>query len=196
MLVIGLTGGISSGKSIVANLFAAKGVAIIDTDVIARDVTAPGQEALNKIVEKFGQDILLPNKSLDRVKLRKIIFADDEKRTWLEALLHPLIRTKMYEQIQAAESPYCIAVIPLLLETQPYSLISRILVVDATEEQQIKRAQARDNLSLEEIKAIIKAQVNREKRLNAADDIIFNKGAIEELNDQVDKLHQYYLSLS
>ncbi len=196
MLVIGLTGGISSGKTTVANLFAAKGITIIDTDIISRQVTEPGKTGLNEIVDKFGADILSPNNTLDRGKLRSIVFADQTKRLWLEQLLHPLIRTEMYEQIQSATSPYCIAVIPLLFETKPYSLINRILVVDATEEQQLKRATARDNISLEQINSILKTQVSRAKRLSAADDVIFNSGNLEELYSQVDKLHEFYLSLS
>ena len=196
MLVIGLTGGISSGKTTVANLFATKGITIIDTDIISRQVTEPGKTGLNEIVNKFGADIILPNNTLDRGKLRSIVFADQAKRLWLEQLLHPLIRTEMYEQIQSATSPYCIAVIPLLFETKPYSLINRILVVDATEEQQLKRATARDNISLEQINSILKTQVSRAKRLSAADDVIFNSGNLEELYSQVDKLHEFYLSLS
>lgn len=195
MLVIGLTGGIGSGKSTAAKLFAARGIAIVDTDHIAREVTAPGQPALDQIVKKFGEDILLPDHKLDRAKLRKIIFEDEEKRQWLEQLLHPLIRIKMYDQIQSSTSPYCITVIPLLLETKPDPIINRILVVDSKEEEQIERAQARDKLSRDEILAIIKTQVSRDKRLNAADDIIFNNAGLVELNEQVEKLHQFYLSL-
>lgn len=195
MLIIGLTGGIGSGKSTIAKLFAAKGIDIVDTDQIARDVVMPGQVALNKIVEKFSEDVLLPDKTLDRAKLRKIIFADDSKRTWLEQLLHPLIRDEMERQIKSAKSPYCIAIIPLLLETQPNPLINRILVVDALETQQIDRTQTRDKLSRDEISAIIKSQVSREQRLAAADDIITNHGILEELSEQVDKMHKFYLTL-
>jgi len=192
MLVIGLTGGIGSGKSTVANLFAEKSITVIDTDQLARDVTLPGQAALHKIVEKFGEGILLPDKTLNRAQLRKIIFADPHKRRWLEKLLHPLIRTEMQQLIAATKSPYCIVVIPLLLETEPNPLIKRILVVDALEEQQIWRAKMRDNLSEGEIKAIIYTQVTREQRLAAADDIIYNNGTLEELALQVEKLHQLY----
>lgn len=196
MLVIGLTGGIGSGKSTVAKLFAEKGVTVIDTDQLARDVTLPGQAALHKIVEKFGEGILLPDNTLNRAQLRKIIFANPHQRRWLEKLLHPLIRTEMQQLIAAAKSSYCIVVIPLLLETEPNPLIKRILVVDAPEEQQILRAKMRDNLSEEEIKAIIYTQVTRDQRLAATDDIIYNHGTLGELTPQVEKMHQFYLCFS
>lgn len=193
MLVIGLTGGIGSGKSTVANLFAELGATIIDTDQLARDVTQPGQPALKKIAKHFGPEILLPDNSLNRSALRKIIFADDKNRRWLENLLHPLIRQEMERLISSATSPYCIAVIPLLLETKPNPLIDRILVVDASEEQQIARAYNRDNVSRDDIAAIIKTQVSREHRIKAAHDVITNTGSLEELAHQVEKLHQLYL---
>lgn len=196
MLVIGLTGGIGSGKSTVANLFAKKGIAVIDTDQLAREVTRPGQAALHKIINKFSKSILLPDETLDRAKLRKIIFADPHKRRWLEKLLHPLIRAEMQKLIATATSPYCVIVIPLLLEIAPNPLIKRILVVDASEEQQIQRAKMRDNLSEAEIKAIIYTQVTREQRLAAADDIIYNQGTLDELGAEVTKMHQRYLTLN
>lgn len=196
MLVIGLTGGIGSGKSTVANLFAEKGITVIDTDQLARDITLPGQAALHKIVEKFGAGILLPDKTLNRAQLRKVIFADPHKRRWLEKLLHPLIRAEMQQLIAVATPPYCVVVIPLLLETAPNPLIKRILVVDAPEEQQIQRAKRRDKLSEEEIKAIINTQVTREIRLATADDIIYNDKTREQLFSQIEKLHQAYLALS
>lgn len=196
MLVIGLTGGISSGKTTVAKLFAEKGIAIIDADVIAREVTAKGQDTVNIIANYFGKDVLISDDTLDRAKLRKIIFADEEKRIWLEKLLHPLIRTKMYEQIKTAKSPYCIAVIPLLLETKhPFSFIDRILVVDTTEEEQLNRTQVRDNLTVEQVQSILKTQINREQRLKYADDVIINSGKISELHSEVNNLHEFYLSL-
>lgn len=196
MLVIGLTGGIGSGKTTVANLFAEKGVTIIDTDQLARDVIEPGKPALEKIIQKFGQTILLPNGSLDRTALRKHIFNHPEDREWLEKLLHPLIREEMKYQAEHSTSPYCIAVIPLLFETKPNPLIDRILVVDTTEEEQIKRAHTRDNTSPQQIKAILKSQASRNQRVSGADDIIINTGSPEELIPQVDQLHQLYLILS
>jgi dephospho-CoA kinase len=196
MLVIGLTGGIGSGKSTVAELFAARGVSIIDTDQLSRDLTQPGQTAFNAIVEKFGPDVLLANGHLDRKALRTLIFADADKRAWLEALLHPSIREAMRQQAESATTPYCIAVIPLLLETKPNPLINRILVVDAPEAHQIQRTATRDLHLPHEVEAIMNTQVNRQTRLAAADDVIYNDGKLDDLAPQVDKLHQFYLSLN
>lgn len=195
MLIIGLTGGIGSGKSTVAKLFEDKGITIIDADQLARDVTQPGKPALKKIVEKFGPGILLPNQSLDRTKLRKLVFSDDHQRIWLEQLLHPLIRDELRQRIRNADSPYCIVMIPLLIETAPNPLIDRILVVDARKDQQVDRAAVRDSQSGSEIYTILSKQSTREQRLRAADDVISNVGTIEDLVGQVDALHRYYLSL-
>lgn len=196
MLVIGLTGGIGSGKSTVAELFAAKGIAIIDTDLIARDVVKPGQPALKAIVHEFGHDILQPDQSLDRNKLKKIIFSDPAKRQWLEKLLHPLIREHMQNQINQATSPYCIAVIPLLVETLPNPSINRILVIDTSLEEQLKRIATRDQMQENDARAIIDSQISREMRLAAADDHIINNGSLTDLKSQVDSLHQFYLTLA
>ena len=195
MLVIGLTGGIGSGKSTVAELFKKKGVTIIDTDQLARDAIQTNQSAFKKIIEKFGSAILLKDNTLNRAELRKIVFKNPEKRLWLEQLLHPLIRAEMQRQIESATSNYCIAVIPLLIETMPNPLINRILVVDTSETQQLQRAGMRDQLSEADIAAIIKSQVSREKRLAAAEDVIHNNGTVEELMPQVEKYHQLYVSL-
>jgi dephospho-CoA kinase len=196
MLVIGLTGGIGSGKTAVAKLFAEHGITVIDTDQLSRDVTLPNQPALKEIVNRFGTDILLPNGTLNRPALKKIIFKDDSQRIWLEELLHPLIREEMKRQVDAATSPYCIVVIPLLLETKPNPLIQRILVVDTHVESQIQRTQLRDNSTEEEVKAIINTQVNRTQRLTAAHDVIENNGTLNDLKTQVENLHQFYLGLS
>lgn len=195
-LVIGLTGGIGSGKSTVADLFATRGITVIDTDQLARDVTAAGQPALAALEAYFGNEIMLPNQQLNRSLLREIIFKYPEKRIWLEKLLHPLIRTAMKQQITEATSPYCIVVIPLLFESQPNPLIERILVVDTLESEQLKRAQARDNSRLETLEAIIKTQISRAERLLGADDVIENTGSFEDLAIQVDKLHEQYLLLA
>jgi len=194
MLTIGLTGGIGSGKSTVADLFKKKNSTIIDADKIAHAITQPGGIYFNKIVEKFGDTILLPNRNLDRAQLRKIIFTDPDKRLWLEQLLHPVIRSEMQKLILASQSPYCIVMIPLLLETKPNPLIQRILIIDTPEEQQISRCKTRDHLSEQEIKAIMNTQVTREQRLAAADDIITNQNTLAELLPQVEKLHRFYLS--
>src|SRR5579883_1238465 len=149
MLVIGLTGGIGSGKSTVAKLFIERGVTVIDSDKLARDVVLPGQAALKQVAEKFGSAVMKPDGTLDRNALRKIIFEDENSRNWLEQLLHPLIRAEMKKQIKNANPPYCIIMIPLLLETENNPLIDRILVVDSAEADQIKRTQKRDNATEE-----------------------------------------------
>lgn len=193
MLVVGLTGGIGSGKSTVTALFAKKGIAIIDTDQLSRDLTQPNQPALQEIVAQFGQQILQPDGALNRAELRKIIFADEKKRRWLEELLHPLIRAEMQKIISQVQSPYCITVIPLLFETARNPLINRVLVVDAPEILQIERTMIRDHSSREAVAAILKTQVSREKRLSLADDVIVNAGSEQELIPQVDALHKFYL---
>lgn len=196
MLVIGLTGGIGSGKTTVANLFAQHGITLIDTDQIARDVIQPHQTAYQKILDHFGLDILQNDKSIDRSKLRKLIFSDTNEKLWLENLLHPLIRQEMQQAITHATSPYVIAIIPLLLETTKNPLIDRVLVVDADEEKQIHRTCLRDKVSAEDVKAILRTQIDRAKRLEAADDVVHNHGSVEELISQVDKLHHVYLNIA
>jgi dephospho-CoA kinase len=195
MLVIGLTGGIGSGKSTVAKFFAELGVEIIDTDQIAREVVAPDTKALAKIVEHFGKEIL-DNKQLNRKKLKDIVFQNSTEREWLEQLLHPLIRQAMGQYILKVKSAYCIVVIPLLVEKKANGIIDRILVVDLPEEQQITRAQQRDDLSRDQVNAILKAQATKEQRLAAADDVIYNDKDLYHLKQQVVKLHQRYLELA
>ena len=196
MLVIGLTGGIGSGKSSVARLFAERGIPIIDTDLIARDVTQPNKPAFQRIVEHFGKGILLEDGSLDRAKLRNIIFTHSKQRLWLEHLLHPLIRKEMEQQISHLSAPYCIAVVPLLLEVEFYSMINRILVVDAPESIQIERVMTRDKIPQNHVEAILKTQANRHDRLARAHDVIINDGILADLIPQVEKLHQLYLQMS
>ncbi len=196
MYVIGLTGGIGSGKSTVAALFKAKGIPVIDADILAHDITQPGESSLKQIVEIFGPEILLSDGHLNRLKLRKIVFSDEVKRKKLEKVLHPLIRHKMKLLAESHHAPYCIAMIPLLLETTPNPLIKRILVVDTSENLQITRVAARDNTSPDEIKNILKAQMSREERLKLTDDTIINNGSYEDLIPQVDKLHELYLYLA
>ena len=195
MLVVGLTGGIGSGKSTVANLFAEHGAPIIDTDQVARELTYPGEPALTEIITHFGKRLLQEDGTLNRAMLRELIFSDEKQRAWLENLLHPLIRKKTQEKVQSFSAPYCIIVIPLLIETGPYPFINRILVVDAPEAMRIQRIQQRDKTSVTSIDAIFKAQTNVEKRFAAAQDIIFNQGSLESLREQVEKLHQLYMSL-
>lgn len=194
MLIIGLTGGIGSGKTTVANYFAALGVTIIDADQIAREVVEPGTSAFQQIVAKFGQVILTAEGQLNRSKLRELIFADANLRQWLENLVHPLIRSRMRELSQQAISPYCILVIPLLLENEPNELVQRILVVDSPEALQVSRTQARDRVTAGQVISIMATQITRSQRLKAADDIIVNDGDLFHLKAQVEKLHQLYLA--
>lgn len=196
MLVVGLTGGIGSGKSTVANLFAKHGVPIIDADVIAREITTPNHPAFVSIIQHFGKDVVLQNGSLNRAKLRQLIFSQPEQKLWLEKLLHPLIRDEIANQITTLTTPYCIAVIPLLLEAEVYSFIDRILVVDTTTTEQLKRTLLRDNVTEAEAQAILQSQTNREARLAKAHDIITNNGTLDDLIPQVNKLHEMYLKLS
>lgn len=196
MLVVGLTGGIGSGKSIVAKFFAELGAEIIDTDQLAREVVLPGTDGLNKIVEHFGITILNQQKQLDRHKLRDIIFQNPQEREWLEQLLHPLIRKKTQERINASQAPYCVAVIPLLVESKSNPMINRILVIDAPEDLQISRTMQRDHLSREQILAIMQSQASREQRLAAADDVIYNDQELSDLKMQVLDLHKKYLELA
>lgn len=197
MLVIGLTGGIGSGKSTVADMFAQHGVPIIDADVIAREVIEPDQPALLDIIDHFDTPLLQEDGSINRSKLREIIFTHPEERVWLENLLHPLIRAKIREQIAALNHPYCLVVIPLLLESKdPYSFIDRILIVDTTEALQLERASKRDNKNIESIQAILNSQMKRADRLARAHDVILNDGGLVDLEQKVDDLHKKYLEMS
>jgi dephospho-CoA kinase len=196
MLVIGLTGGIGSGKTAVADEFAELGIILIDADLLAREVVEPGSKALAEIAQRFGADIIDKHGSLKRSELRQIVFANQEHKRWLEHLLHPLIRELMLRRIAAAHSPYCILVSPLLLETDQSALVQRVLVVDVSPETQLQRTLQRDNSNPETIKAIIAAQISRSDRLNKADDILTNEGTLHELKDKVLALHTQYLELS
>lgn len=196
MLVIGLTGGIGSGKSAAAARFAAHGAPVIDADVVAREVVEPGSPGLKQVVASFGQEMLDRNGRLDRNRLRQSIFADREKRQRLEDILHPIIRAEMIRRVEALDAPYCILVVPLLLETDFKVLVDRILVVDAPEPLQITRVMQRNHLPETEIRSIIQTQLSREQRLAAADDILTNDADLENLHQQIDTLHQRYLMLA
>lgn len=196
MLRIGLTGGIGSGKSTVAELFAVRGVPVIDTDRLAHELTAPGTEATKRIADLFGPEVMAAGDMLDRSRLRRIVFADPAKRKQLEDILHPLIRSRTLELMAQAHGPYCIVVVPLLLETGWQSLVDRVLVVDAPPELQVSRTRQRDGRPAEEVHAIIAAQISREKRLAAADDIVVNDAGPEQLAGQVEQLHRKYLQLA
>lgn len=196
MLKIGLTGGIGSGKSTVATLFSALGAPIIDADDLARQVTAPGTTPLQTIANHFGPSILKTDGSLDRPQLADIVFNNASERRWLEQLLHPLIQKEILRRIININAPYCIVVIPLLAETKNIHFLDRVIVVDAPEELQIKRVQARNQLSLPQIKAILQSQTTREERLKIADDILQNETSLEALTNAVRVLHEKYLNLT
>lgn len=196
MLVIGLTGGIGSGKSTVGKLFAQHGVEVVDADQLAREVVIPGSPALHRIAAHFGDQLLLADGSLDRAALRKLIFADADQRRWLEHLLHPLIRQLLQERLSSCQSAYCILESPLLLETSQAELVDRVLVVDVSEATQLQRALQRDGSDEATIRGIIEAQLPRQSRLARADDILDNDGDIEQLAPQVSRLHNDYLTIA
>ena len=196
ILRIGLTGGIASGKSTVADLFAARSVPIIDTDRIAREVVEPGQPPLERLVERFGKGILTPDGHLDRPKLREIVFSDPKARADLEALTHPAIGTAVEELAAAAGGPYQILVIPLLVEKGLTGRVDRVLVVDCPEEMQLERLQRRDGSTSEQARAMLNAQTSRATRLKAAHEVIHNESDLDALRQQVATLHQRYLELA
>lgn len=195
-LLIGLTGGIASGKSAVAELFAQLGVPVLDTDQIARDVVEPGTPTLGRLVTEFGNDILDASGRLDRARMRARVFADPEQRKRLEAITHPAIREELAARAQRAEGPYQIHVIPLLVESGRADLYDRVLLVDTSEEEQLKRLLARDGSNQEQARQILAAQASREDRLEAADDVIVNTGTLQDLHQFVQTLHRNYTVLS
>lgn len=196
MLAVGLTGGIGSGKSTVADCFAALGVPLIDADVIAREVVAAGTAGLASVVEAFGREIVDDTGALDRRRLRERVFADDTARRQLEAILHPLIRAEMRRQVADCTHPYCIVVVPLLLESGQRDLVQRVLVVDVPEEVQVARTCTRDHVSEAQVRAIIAAQIPRDDRLARADDVITNDRDDAHLRREVARLHARYLKLA
>lgn len=196
MFVLGVTGGIGSGKSAVTARFEKLGIKVVDADVAARTVVQAGQPALAQIAEKFGQGILLDNGELDRAALRKIVFENPQERKWLESLTHPLIREEIIQGLQTATSPYVILVSPLLIESGQFHLTNRILVVDVPEEVQVSRTCARDNNDAAQVQSIIEAQIPRQQRLQHADDVIENTLGFEKLDATVAQLHEQYLSLA
>ena len=197
MLVIGLTGGIGSGKTSAADLFAEHGAAVIDTDAIAHGLTAPGGTALPVLGEVFGPGYLSPEGGLDRARMRKLVFSDPIARKKLETVLHPMIREEVRARIRAVTQPYAIVVVPLLLETGAYrELTDRVLVVDAPEEEQVARAARRSNLGENEVRDIMAAQMPRAERLARADDVLTNDRGLAHLRRQVAQLHSKYLDLA
>jgi dephospho-CoA kinase len=193
---VALTGGIASGKSTVSKLFAELGVPIIDADVIAREVVAPGTATVERIYERFGQDLKQRDGSLDRAALRRRIFADAAQRHQLESLVQPAIRARSEELAARVTGPYLIHVIPLLVETQSASRFDRVLLVDCPEETQLQRLQARDGCDLQQARIMLEAQASRAERLAVADDVILNDGAPAALRSEVAALHEKYRALA
>jgi dephospho-CoA kinase len=195
--VVGLTGGIGSGKSAAADEFARLGAAVVDTDVIARELTEPGGAALPYIKALFGDAFVAPSGAMDRKRMREHVFSDPAAKRALEDLLHPLIRAEGERRIAQAAAPYVVYVVPLLVESGNYrTRVERVLVVDAPEALQLARVRARSGLRDTEVRAIMASQLSRAARLAAADDVIDNGGTIEALRTQVAALHAKYLKLA
>ena len=193
-MIVGLTGGIGSGKTAVSDLFQDLGITIVDADLASRVVVEKGREELNKIAEHFSKDILNSSGELDRAKLREVIFKSEEEKLWLESLLHPAIASQIQKELDLSESPYTILVSPLLLETDQKNFCSTVLVVDVPVEIQIERTSKRDNVSEEQVKSIIASQIDRDSRLEQADEVILNDGSIQHLESKVQELHKKFLS--
>ncbi|GGP41357.1 dephospho-CoA kinase [Shewanella saliphila] len=191
--VVGLTGGIASGKTTVANLFAEFGIELVDADVIAREVVDKGSAGLAAIAQHFGNEILLADGQLDRATLRNQVFDNEAQRLWLNNLLHPMIRQKMLDQVNASTSKYVIMVVPLLFENHLDSLVTTTLVVDISPELQISRTMQRDGVSRQQVEHILASQMSRQQRLDKAEHIIDNQGDINLLRSQVSRLHKLFL---
>ena len=191
--IVGLTGGIGSGKTLVSDLFAERGIDVIDADIIAREVVEPGEPALQAIIDKFGSGIVDDNQQLNRTALRQKVFSDPALKEWLNQLLHPLIRQRMMQQTRDAQSPYCILAVPLLVENAMTSMVDSVLVVDVEESLQMQRASSRDQQDQEQIRKIMAAQASRSQRLAVADEVIDNNGSVSETTTQVNRLNDFYL---
>jgi dephospho-CoA kinase len=196
MLVIGLTGGIGSGKSTVADALAARGAGVIDTDRIARELTEPGDPSLARIAATFGAEVIHEDGRLDRDALRRLVFDDPDARRRLEGILHPRIKERMLERLAVLDAPYAVLVIPLLFETNQQNLVDRTLVVDVPEPIQIERVRRRSGLADADILRIIASQIERTERLARADDIIDNGNDLPALLAQVEQIHRLYLKLA
>ncbi len=196
MLRIGLTGGIGSGKSSAAAMFARRGVPVIDADEIAKQLVAPGQPAYERIIQRFGKEFVDADGFIDRGRLRRHVFDDPASRRELEAILHPRVRRQIQRQLRALRAPYCVIVIPLIFEANQQDLVDRILVIDAAEDTQVQRVAARSSLADDEIRKIIAAQIGRNVRLRQAHDVITNEGELEQLEERVNAFHTRYLDLA
>lgn len=195
-LCIGLTGGIGSGKTVVSDYFQTLGVTVVDADLASRVVVMPGKPALAQIEAHFGSEVISDSGELDRAALRKKVFTDTEEKHWLESLLHPLIREEITRQRENASSTYVILVSPLLIESDQYKTVDRVLVIDAPTTTQLERTMQRDNNNAVEVEAIMKHQLDRQERLAFADDVLTNDRHLEHIYQQADALHQQYLTLA
>jgi dephospho-CoA kinase len=196
MLKISLTGGVGCGKSTAAKYFTGLKVPVIDADKIAYDLLLPNTATYKKTVAHFGKAFLTAKKTINRKKLRNLIFTNNKERIWLENLLHPAIRKKMHTLVKKSKAPYCILMAPLFFETKFPIKVDRVLVIDCWKKNQIKRIQNRDNSSIKQIQAIMQSQIDRASRLRRANDIINNTSTLAHLKKEVKKLHIYYLSLA
>jgi len=196
MLIIGLTGGIGSGKSVASDKFKSLGITIVDADVASRTVVEPGKPALKEIEDHFGSGIITAEGKLDRNNLREIIATDPEERKWLESVLHPKIGEQITKEISESTSVYTLLVAPLLLETNSQEMCSRVVVVDVPKDVQIQRTAKRDKVSPNQVEQMVAAQMEREKRLEKADDVLLNSGTIEDLEKQVEALHKKYIQMA
>ncbi|MBZ2189675.1 dephospho-CoA kinase [Alcanivorax sp. JB21] len=196
MFVVGLTGGIGSGKTAASDYLAEKGIVVVDADLASRVVVEPGQPALDEIEARFGSSVIAADGTLDRRALRERVFADPEERKALEAITHPAIGAEIMRQLQAARSPYTVLVSPLLLETSQHKMAQRILLVDVPEALQIARTTARDTVAAEQVEAIMAAQMPRAEKLARADDVVVNDGDLSHLHAQLDTLHAQYLAMT
>lgn len=194
--ILGIAGGIGSGKTAATDYLHSLGITIVDADVVSREVVAPGQPALVAIHQYFGDEVLLENGQLNRPWLRQRVFSDPEQRLALEAITHPAIRDRLRQQLQDATSPYAVLASPLLWESGQVNFVQRTLLIDVSETTQMLRASQRDGVSEAQINAIMKAQWSRGQRLARADDVVSNEGSVADLQRQLDKLHQQYLELA
>lgn len=196
MLKIGLTGGIGSGKTTVSKRFEELGAPVIDTDVLARQVVAPGEPALEQLVDAFGRDILNSDATLDRTHLREIVFADPQNKNRVESILHPAIRQRLCDELEALsrrDVPYCIIVVPLLVETDFQDMVDRVLVIEAPRARRIDWVMHRNGMSRAEVEKIMDTQASSAERLRVAHDVVHNEGTVEQLLEKVDRLHAKYL---
>jgi dephospho-CoA kinase len=196
MFVVGLTGGIGSGKTAASDYLANKGIRVVDADLAARIVVEPGQPALEAICARFGDSIIQADGTLDRRALRDIVFADLQARKDLEAITHPAIGAELLRQLQASSSPYTLLVSPLLLESNQHKLANRILLIDVPESLQLSRTASRDKVAEAQVRAIMAAQMSRQDKRQRADDIVVNDADLAALHQQLDTLHQHYLRLA